>query len=142
MGVRLREMRRLGADRRTMNAMRRTVLRRPASMCYAPRLAALQLHPRFPRQQLLQVQQPAQLLRPAYASGSRAFSNDPGSAAQRIQTKLAAHFAVRWTPARSMFSCCDRDWQHVVTLLLRVPQDGTVEVEDVSGAKDIATTTH
>ena len=37
-----------------MNAMRRTVLRRPASMCYAPRLAALQLHPRFPRQQLLQ----------------------------------------------------------------------------------------
>ena len=100
-----------GADgvavrRRNMNAMRRTLLRRPARTAYAPRLAAVQLHPRFSRQQLLQVQQPAQLLRPMYASGSRAFSNDPGSAAQRIQTKLAAHFAVRWMPARSMFSCC------------------------------------
>jgi hypothetical protein len=95
----------LSWERSSMNAMRRTVLRRPASM----RLAALQLRPGFPQQQwqvLLQHQR-VQALRPS-ASASRAFCSDPGSAAERIQTKLAAHFAVRWRHARLICLRCTR----------------------------------
>ena len=115
-----------------MNAARRTVLRRPASRAVAPRLVSLQLHPRFPQQrwQLLE-QHSSQLLRPS-GLASRTFCSDPGSAAERIQTKLAAHFAVRSVLA-ALFCCAVSGLPTSGNVLPRLPQDGTVEVEDVSG---------
>ena len=95
------------------------------------------------------------------AARAQGFCDAPGSAAQQIQDKLAAHFAVRtrallscpalWRPPRRRSCrCCRWAWAwlpppicqrhrccacRAETAAPSAAQDGTVEVEDVSGAR-------